>query len=68
MIFCPWLFCFVPSLQFTDLTHPIWRFLVNIYFLVCREAVVSTPNEDEYDLTEDDLKAIAKEQMNSQVL
>ena len=37
-------------------------------YILFREAVVSTPNEDESDLTEDDLKAIAKEQMNSQVL
>ena len=69
MMFCPWLF------GFDLLLSVVHRFefdasekAVPSQYILFREAVVSTPNEDESDLTEDDLKAIAKEQMNSQVL
>ena len=34
MMRCPWILCFdLLPLQYTDLTHEIWRFLVYIYFL-----------------------------------
>ena len=32
MMRCPWIFCFdLLPLQYTDLTHEIWRFLVHIF-------------------------------------
>ena len=41
-------------------------FTVELYALVFRDMVVSSPKEeDDHDLTEDDLKAIAKEQMDT---